>query len=211
MIGGVLVAAGTSAATPVAVSEDVPLAGADCRLPNDQQLLLQVQGGDTNALANIYDRYSRLVYSVALRVLRDTGRAEDVLQEVFLKLLRRPESFCPTRGTLAPWLSVMARNRAIDVLRHRPIDEDIADFQLQGPMDVGAEVETSVLVGKVRELLTKVPSEQLEVLEMAFFQGLTHTEIAAATGLPLGTIKSRIRSALQILGRQLRQAQHAKG
>jgi RNA polymerase sigma-70 factor (ECF subfamily) len=169
----------------------------------EQMLLDRVRAGDAQALAEVYDAHSRLVYSVALRVLRDQARAEDVLQEVFLRLWRKPESFCVNRGNLAAWLAVTARNRAIDVLRQRHIDQDIEGMELAGSSDVPNEIETSLLIAKARGILAVIPREQAEALEMAFFRGMTHTEIVASTGLPLGTVKTRIRAALAQLGKGL--------
>jgi RNA polymerase sigma-70 factor (ECF subfamily) len=147
-------------------------------------------------MADLYDRYSGIVYGVALRVLGDTTAAEDVLQEVFLQLWRRPQAFDPDRGKLAPWLAVIARNRAIDVLRRRPLEDDIAELPISTGVDLEDTAGRRLAVEKVRGVLTGLPQEQRKALEMAFFEGLTHTEIAAKTGEPLGTIKTRIRTAL---------------
>jgi RNA polymerase sigma-70 factor (ECF subfamily) len=147
-------------------------------------------------MADLYDRYSAVVYGVALRVLADTTAAEDVLQEVFLQLWRNPSRFDADRGRLAPWLAVIARNRAIDILRKRPHEEDIEEQ----PISTGVNLEDSAslrqVVEKVRNAMGQLPQEQRKALEMAFFEGMTHTEIARKTGDPLGTVKTRIRSAL---------------
>src|ERR1700760_799386 len=87
--------------------------------PDDAQILARLQDGDESAMAVLYDRYSRVVYSVALRVLRDVPAAEDILQEIFMQIWRQPENFIATRGSLGGWLAVITRNRAIDVLRRR--------------------------------------------------------------------------------------------
>lgn len=148
-------------------------------------------------MADLYDRYSGIVYGVALRVLGDTTAAEDVLQEVFLQLWRRPQAFETDRGRLAPWLAVIARNRAIDVVRKRPHQEDIDALPIPSRVNLEDSSAQRLAVEKVRRVLAGLPQEQRKALEMAFFEGMTHTEIARKTGEPLGTIKTRIRSALQ--------------
>lgn len=153
-------------------------------------------------MTELYDRYSSLVYSVALRVLADTGQAEDVLQEVFLQLWRNPGAFDAARGRLAPWLAVIARHKAIDQLRGRREQTDIEDVVLSTDARLDEAADRSRASEKVRGVLAGMPAEQRKALEMAFFQGLTHTEIAQQNGDPLGTVKTRIRSGLQ----QLRKA-----
>lgn len=147
----------------------------------------------------LYDRYSSIVYSVALRVLGDTGTAEDVLQDVFMQLWRNPRTFDSSRGRLGAWLAVITRNRAIDALRKRRPENDIADVVVSVEPDLAAEGDRSRLAQKVRGLLGTMPAPQRAALELAYFEGLTHTEIAAKTGEPLGTIKTRIRAGLTAL------------
>jgi RNA polymerase sigma-70 factor (ECF subfamily) len=166
---------------------------------DDAALIARLRAGDENAMADLYDRYSGVVYGVALRVLRDTTAAEDLLQEVFLQLWRRPQSFNADRGRLAPWLAVIARNRAIDVLRKRPLEDDISELPIATGVDLEDAAVERLAVDKVRTVLAGLPPEQRKALEMAFFEGMTHTEIAAKTGEPLGTVKTRIRSALLAL------------
>jgi len=155
--------------------------------------------GSEDALAQLYDRYSPVVYSVALRVLGDTGAAEDLLQEVFLQLWRNPGLFDSSRGNLGPWLAVIARNRAIDVLRKRRPETDITDVVVSVERDMAGEADRTRMMEKVRGLLGTMPSLQRSALEMAYFEGLSHTEISAKTGEPLGTIKTRIRTGLLAL------------
>lgn len=150
-------------------------------------------------MAALYDRYSSLVYAVALRVLGDTGAAEDVLQEVFLQLWRNPSVFDSSRGHLGAWLGVITRNRAIDSLRKRRPETDIADVVVSVEPDMAGEAERSRAMKTVRGALAGMPEAQRRALELAYFEGLTHTEIAAKTGEPLGTIKTRIRTGLQAL------------
>ena len=150
-------------------------------------------------MAALYDRYSRVVYSVALRVLRDASAAEDVLQEIFMQVWRNPESFVSARGSLAGWLAVVARNRSIDMLRRKKPTEQVEDVSLAMPGDLSEEGERNILMQRARVVIQQLPPEQRKTLEMAFFDGLTHSEIAEMTGDPLGTVKTRIRSALLVL------------
>lgn len=162
-------------------------------------LISAIRSGNEDAMAQLYDRYSSIVYSVALRVLADTAAAEDVLQDVFMQLWRNPGGFDSSRGSLAPWLAVIARNRAIDSLRKRKPEADIADVVLSVEPDLAGDAERSRAMEKVRSALTQMPPAQRSALEMAYFEGLTHSEIAGKTGEPLGTIKTRIRGGLLAL------------
>lgn len=150
-------------------------------------------------MAELYDRYSSVVYSVALRVLGDTGAAEDVLQEIFLQLWRNPGAFDAARGRLGAWLAVIARNRAIDSLRKRRPETDIEDVMISAAPDFAAEADRSRAAEKIRGVMGAMPAAQRSAIEMAYFEGLSHSEIAAKTGEPLGTIKTRIRAALMTL------------
>ena len=169
----------------------------------DGQLLDRVRRGDEQAMATLYDRYSRVVYSVALRVLRDPASAEDVLQDVFLGLWRRPESFVSARGSLGGWLAVVARNRSIDMLRRKRPSEQIEEVYLASPFDLASEAERNTLMQRARTIIMHLPLDQRNTLEMAYFDGLTHTEIAEITGDPLGTVKTRIRTALLTLRKEM--------
>ena len=168
-------------------------------VPADIALVSAMRLGSEDALAQLYDRYSPVVYSVALRVLGDTGAAEDLVQEVFLQLWRNPGLFDSSRGNLGPWLAVIARNRAIDVLRKRRPETDITDVVVSVERDMAGEADRTRMMEKVRGLLGTMPSLQRSALEMAYFEGLSHTEISAKTGEPLGTIKTRIRTGLLAL------------
>lgn len=167
----------------------------------DSSLLALVQRGDEAAMARLFARHSKLVYSVALRVLRDPAAAEDVLQEVFLQIWRSPTGFVAARGSLGGWLAVVSRNRSIDLLRRRRPMDSVDDVPLLSPHDIPGEAERHLLLERVRRVMAELPVEQRTALEMAFFEGWTHAEIAEKTGNPLGTIKTRIRNALQVLGR----------
>ncbi len=162
----------------------------------DASLLDRVRRGDEAAMATLYDRYSKIVYSVSLRVLREPASAEDVLQEIFMQVWRSPGSFLETKGSLGGWLSVVARNRSIDTLRRRRPTDQVEEIALASPFNLADEAERNIMMERARAAVVLLPAEQRKTLEMAFFDGLTHTEIAEMTGDPLGTVKTRIRSAL---------------
>ncbi len=166
---------------------------------SDTRLVARIRAGDQQALSELYDRYSSVVYGVALRILQDTGAAEDILQDIFLQLWRRPDAFDSSRGSLTAWLAVIARHRSIDRLRQRKPETDIEECVIAGGADPRDETERTLVIEKVRIAMNEMGVEQRTAMEMAFFQGLTHTEIAEKTGQPLGTIKTRIRSGLQML------------
>ena len=169
----------------------------------DAQLLERVRSGDQQAMTEIFDRYGRMVYSVALRVLGDPGHAEDVMQEVLFKVWREPQAFLEGRGSLGAWLAVIARNRAIDTLRRRKPSDAVEDVVLVAKTNIASEFEHKAMVEKVRVVLRALPPEQQMPMELAYFEGLSHSEIAARTGDPLGTVKTRIRSALTTLRRAM--------
>ena len=162
-------------------------------------LVSALRSGDEQAMEQLYERYSPIVYSVAIRVLADTAAAEDVLQEVFMQLWRSPDVFDASRGSLSAWLAVIARNRAIDSLRKRRPETDITEAVVSIVPDLASGAEWSLALERIRSTLGSMPLPQRSALEMAFFEGLTHTEIAAKTGEPLGTIKTRIRAGLVTL------------
>jgi RNA polymerase sigma-70 factor, ECF subfamily len=165
----------------------------------DATLVSAIRDGDEQAMAQLYDRYSSLVYSIALRVLGETEAAEDILQEIFLRLWRNPATFDSSRGSLPAWLAVITRNRAIDVLRKRHSKTDLEDVKVSVEPDLASGVERSRILEKIRGALRSMSEPQRSALEMAFFEGLTHTEIAEKSGEPLGTIKTRIRTGLLVL------------
>jgi RNA polymerase sigma-70 factor (ECF subfamily) len=171
---------------------------------SDKELVSRVRAGDQDAMGALYDRYSPLVYAVGLRVLADSAAAEDVLQEVFMQLWRNPARFDPTRGNLGAWLAVIARNRAIDVLRMRHFESDIEDVVVSVEPDLASEADRSRAAKNVRDVLNGMHPAQRQALELAFFEGLTHTEVAAKIGEPLGTIKTRIRAGLLALRKALK-------
>jgi RNA polymerase sigma-70 factor (ECF subfamily) len=176
---------------------------------SDQDLLARLLGRDESALAELYDRHGRAAFSLAYRVLGDPETAEEVVQEAFLALWRRAETYQPERGTVRSWLLTVVRNRAIDVVRirdgrsrtggaaPRPVSTD--DLVLVAEDDPEAEAIRSVEAEVVRKALAALPPEQREVVDLAYFGGLTYPEVAARTGVALGTVKSRMRLALERL------------
>ena len=163
---------------------------------DDASLLASIQAGGQEAMGKFFARYSPMVYSVALRVLKDAGEAEDVVQEIFIQVWKNPGAFVSGRGSLGGWLVVVARNRAIDMLRRRRPSDPIELFALPSSTNLANEAERSVLMEKIRSAMGALPMEQKHSVELAFFEGLTHSEIAEKTGDPLGTVKTRIRLAL---------------
>ncbi len=162
----------------------------------EAEIIARIYSGDESAMSLLYDLYSRVVYAVALRVLADTSAAEDILQDVFMQLWRNPQAFKASRGSLAAWLAVIARNRAIDQLRKKRPETEAAEIVIAVDPDLENTAVRNQAIDKVRTVLAGMPAEQRAALEMAFFEGLTHVEIAGKTGQPLGTIKTRIRSGL---------------
>jgi RNA polymerase sigma-70 factor (ECF subfamily) len=171
----------------------------------DSVLVERMVAGDEGALAALYDRYSGMLFAMLVRTLRDPQAAEEILQDLFLQLWRCAARFDATRGSLPAWLMVIGRNRALSRLRtreHREIPEDIEAFPANAvPSSVNLEddAERSLLMEKLRTAMATLPAEQREAVELAYFEGMTQTEIAARTGSPLGTVKSRVRSAMQSL------------
>jgi RNA polymerase sigma-70 factor, ECF subfamily len=162
----------------------------------DELLLNRVRTKDPKAMADVFDRYGSTVYSIALRILKDPGQAEDVMQEIFFQVWNNPNTFVQGRGSLGAWLAVVARNRAIDFLRRRRPSDSVDEVILTSKTSLASEIERNMMMERIRELLKNLPPEQQTSVELAFFEGLSHAEIAAKTGDPLGTVKTRIRSAL---------------
>ncbi len=180
-----------------------PEAGRGATTESDGALLERVRAGDQTAMAALFDRYGSMIYSTALRVLGDSGHAEDIMQEILFQLWRHPGDFVQRRGSLGGWLMVVTRNRSIDVLRRRKPAESPDEVVLVANTNLASETERNILMEKVRLVVTNLPPEQQRSLELAFFEGLTHPEIAEKTGTPLGTVKTRIRSALISLRKAL--------
>lgn len=178
------------------------------RAVEDADLVAAIARGEVDALERLYDRYGPLVFSVSLRVLHDNHLAEDVVQEVFHRLWRQPTSFDPSRGRFISWMMSVTRNRALDELRRRnrrfrseERDED-PEREIAGG-DRFDDPEVGVVLAEmrtvVRAAMTRLPAAQREVIELAYFGGLTQLEIAERTGDPLGTVKTRIRLGMRRL------------
>jgi RNA polymerase sigma-70 factor (ECF subfamily) len=170
----------------------------------------RVARGDQHALAAVYDATSAAVYGLALRILRDSGAAEDVTLEVYTQAFRQAATYDPERGSPLAWLLTVARSRAIDRLR-----ADTRTRQRQAPLEsvetmpAGTpDPEASSLVTEeqraIREALASLTGDQRRVIELAYYGGLTHTEIAARLRQPLGTVKTRIRTGMLVLRAHLR-------
>ena len=171
---------------------------------DDLALLSEIRSGRQDAMTAFFDRYSRMVYSVAIRVLNDSSEAEDVMQETFIRVWQNPGAFTAGRGSLGGWLMVVARNRAIDKLRRRKPTDPADMFTLPSSINLARESERVFLLEKVRNVMAGLPEEQRKAIELAFFEGRTHSEIAEKTGEPLGTIKTRIRLALIAIRKELK-------
>jgi RNA polymerase sigma-70 factor (ECF subfamily) len=164
--------------------------------PTDGQLLERIALGDRPAFEELYRRYARAVLGLALRRLGDRGRAEDAAQEAFVAIWRSARTFDPGRGAGAPWLYAVARNAITDGLRRTP--EPTAELP-DGPSgDPGPadRAEASWTAWQVHRALEVLPPHERPVIELAYWRGLSQSEIADALGIPLGTVKTRTRSAL---------------
>ena len=176
---------------------------------DDVALMRRVCRGEADAFEAIYDRYSAQVFGVALWVTRNQRAAEEATQETFLTAWRTASRFDPRRGTAVTWLLAIARNRSIDALRReqrhdrRSVQDDGHAERLPAADDLEAQALARDEAGRVRRLLLELPDEQRQVIELAYFNGLTQTEIAARVKVPLGTVKGRHRLALGRLHRAL--------
>ncbi len=176
---------------------------------SDNDLLKAIARGDEAALGDCYDRYKLILFSLILRILHDRPEAEDCLQEVFLQVWRRAKDFDESRGRAFTWLVTIARSRALDRLRASASRTRIAaDAEAEPGESVGDAAEDAIRSEEgatVRQALAELPAEQRRALFMAYFEGLTQTEIAARLGDPLGTVKTRMRTGLMKLREVLRE------
>jgi RNA polymerase sigma-70 factor (ECF subfamily) len=171
-------------------------------------LIARLQRRDPQALAELYDRYGRIAYSVIVRMVRDESIAEDLVQEAFLRVWNRVEGFDPGRGSIGAWLLAVAHNRAIDYLRSASGRErNLLEFKETEHAVLGSDVELNLLVSdkgrRVRAAMEKLSANQRHVIELAYFEGLSQTEMAERMGEPLGTVKTWARAALKKLREDL--------
>lgn len=173
--------------------------------PNDDaELILRLAARDEAALSLLYERYGALVYSLALRVVQNSGLAEEITQDTFLKLWSQPGTYDPQRGRLVAWLMTIARHTAIDRLRKEQRRPQSTEMELDDVLNTVGTLavmdDPAWLDGRLlRGLLEQLPPEQVRVIELAFFGGMSHSEIAETLNIPLGTIKTRVRLGLQKL------------
>ena len=161
-------------------------------------VLQRVAKGDFVAFESLYDRYHLLVYNIAIRILGDQSWAEDITQDVFVKVWSNPQGF--RGGNFACWLGRVTRNRAVDLMRARQLrpESELPDIALSGSSLVD-EVFAKIDLEHVRSVLRALPEEQRSLIVLGFFGGVTHAELAQSTGVPLGTVKTRIRNGLRSL------------
>ena len=180
----------------------------------DEALIQSIASGQSAALGVLYDRYGRLVFSLAYQILNDDAAAEEITQEVFLQVWTKAGTFQSSLGKVSTWLTSVTRHRAIDNLRRSRIrpeghraDWDLYEEgdgpQLTDPLNVVSQAENNIQSHVIRQAIAQLPEEQRQALALAFFHGLSHQEIADTTGEPLGTVKTRIRLSMQKLRQML--------
>ncbi len=174
----------------------------------DSRLIERLAAGDEAALSVLYGRYGRHVYSLAFQVTKDQGASEEITQDVFARVWRNAGQYKPEKASVETWIMRIARNRAIDEIRRRRVrlqpltldwDADCAFDIADAREDPEAEVAGAELRGRVRQAIFLLPAEQREAIALAFLQGYTHSRISQALGLPIGTVKTRIRLGMQKL------------
>jgi RNA polymerase sigma-70 factor (ECF subfamily) len=175
---------------------------------SDSELIGRLQRHDPQALAELYDRYGRLTYSLILRVVRDTGVAEDLVQETFMRVWNRAQGLDAQKGSIGPWLLAVARNRAIDYLRSAGGRERNAlEFEETDHPSLYIDMERDILSSdkarRIKSAMERLSPNQREVIELAYFEGLSQTEMAERMGQPLGTVKTWVRAALKNLRDEL--------
>ena len=171
----------------------------------DQAALARIARGDQGAFAELYDRHARLVYSLALRILQDRADAEDIVQEVFAQVWAQAARYEASRGAVAAWMLILTRSRAIDKLRAKRVrPEAAADASAaESVADLAASQDLELLsaeqVMRLQRAIKELPDAQRTALELAYYEGLTHVEVASRLNEPLGTVKTRIRQAVMKL------------
>lgn len=190
----------------------LPILNAVLSFRDDRDLVRRLKARESQAMADLYDRYGRLAYSVILRIVRDAGVAEDLMQEAFLRIWTRIAAFDDNKGALGPWVVAVARNRAIDYLRSvegRLSRSAVEMDKLDRPAafgDFDQEVVTADHMRRLRGAFDKLTANQREVIELAYFQGLSQSEMAERLKQPLGTVKTWVRTALRQLREEMNQA-----
>ena len=175
--------------------------------PADVQIIQRVVAGDQQALGELYDRWSKPAFSLARRVCADEGLAEDVVQEVFIAFWREPGRFDPARGAFSSWLLTLVHHKAVDAVRREsairrrtvPAAEDGEEWSVAPGPGADQAALGAVVAGQVRDALGRLPNEQREALALAYYGGYTQREVATLTGVPLGTVKSRMFTGVQRL------------
>lgn len=176
---------------------------------DDEMLLALISSNDESALSSLYERYARLLYSIALRITNDRSAAEEVLQDVFYSVWLRAQTFRPTAGSVSSWLSSIARNRSIDEVRTRWHRAREVELSLELLPDLSGAVERglehfAIMRTDLLHALSSLPSLQRQAIELAYYGGLSSSEIAAQLDEPVGTIKGRLRLGLGKLREALR-------
>ena len=175
---------------------------------SDDELVALLREQPTAGIAALYDRYGRLIFSMALRVVRDHGAAEEITQDVFMRCWRSLDRYQPSQGSLAAWMLSITHNRAIDELRSRrgkDMRREISDDILQPQAAIDPGFEEALLRGEIQQALQTLPVAQRDVIELVFWNGLTRREIAERLSLPLGTVHTRLRLGMDKLRESLRQ------
>ncbi|HEV3311478.1 MAG TPA: sigma-70 family RNA polymerase sigma factor [Chloroflexota bacterium] len=169
----------------------------------DAEILAEMQAGDDAALGTLYDRYGSLAFTMAYRMLSDRHLAEDVVQDVFLSIWRNVASYDSRRSSFRSWFLTIVRNRCFDKLRSKAtqpqLSPEVEIADQPGGQDVVREVTQSLRAERVREALGTLPPEQRQTIELAYYGGLSQTEISERMAVPLGTVKGRVRMAMQKL------------
>jgi len=201
---------------PQVAAAAVTFEAADATLLADETLAERLGDGDVAALECIYERHSRAVFSLALKLLADREAAEEVVQETFIKLWQRPDSYSVSRGRLIAWLLGVAHHRAIDRLRRRKLEQRYGATQqavepIVSDRDPVEDVLSSLRGEAVARALQSLPTAQRIAVELAYLRGMTQVEIASVLGEPLGTIKTRLRLAMQKLRGSLELAELRPG
>ncbi len=177
---------------------------------SDRAAVIRMARGDGSAVAEVYDRHARAIYSLALRMLSDPADAEDVVQEVFTQAWRQADRYDPSRAPVIGWLLVITRARALDRLRARRsrIASTPLDVRIAEPVDPGPGQDLQAIdhedAARVRRALEALPDGQREAIELAYYKGLSQSDIAETLEQPLGTVKTRMRTALLKLREALR-------